>query len=313
MQWFLERITSPLPVRFGIKERTEHAADFAKLVEKKILKHSSNLDSVDCCFCEELHECQVRNDGGKLSYVCDNGSGKKKLTDADVAIFEYDNDAMLGLLNQELGLVIDAGSHKEKASYSSNTFYRIGLYQDKSKKLKVECYYLRSGDGSEPSIHFAAQGNAPRMLITNTLRADIAGSGKEHLSTCALSDILATDKKSVFSKAAFIECFDPVRRVRFDKKNGHLLLDEKRIYTAPLGSGPYFFLLYLWEKWMQQLPYADIHGFVRGKLGKDVEDTAEKFCQKMKSEIKGKCKKIAEIITIPTIGHYMMADPLQEK
>lgn len=315
MIWFLERISArSLPISFGVKERTEHQEDFAKLVQKKIIKHSSNLDSVDCDFCdaEDKHECQVRNKSGKLLYVCDNGNGTKKLTDEDVAIFDYDNANFLKTLTDELGLSVDEGSHKDETAYSNDAFFRLGVYEDKSKKMKVEVYYLRSGDGSEPSILFKEMGNQAKMLITNTMKADII-AGKDNLSTCVLSEIIAlSEKKTVFDKNAFVKCFDATRRVRFDKKDGHLFLDNKRIYTAPLKGNHYLFLSYLWDNWMRQMPYPDIHQFVKGgnESGKAKDETAQKFCQKIKNEIKTKCNAIDDIITTPTSGRYMMADPL---
>lgn len=315
MKWFLERISAKsLPLSFGIKERKEFSGDFAKLVQKKILKHSSNLDDVICDFCDgdESHDSQVRTKNGKLSYVCDKGNGTKKLTDEDVAIFDYDNDNFLKTLTEELGLSVDRGSHKDEASYSNNAFFRLGVYEDKTKKIKMEVYYLRNGDDYEPTIRFTELGNSFKVLITNTMRADIV-SGKENLFSCVLSEIIAPlEKKNLFDRNAFIKCFDAIRRVRFDKKNGHLLLDEKRIYTAPLKSNHYYFLLCLWDKWMQQVPYSEIRSSVIDSADKEEtkSETAQKFCQKIKNEIKTKCKKIDEIITTPTSGHYMMADPL---
>ena len=315
MRWFLERISArSLPISFGIKERNEHPDDFAKLVQKKILKHATNLDAVQCDFCDgdDCHESQVRNKSGKLSYVCDNGNGTKKLTDGDVAIFDYDNDNFLKILTNELGLSVDGGSHKDEASYSSDAFFRLGIYEDKSKKMKVGVYYLRNNDAFEPTIRFNELGNLPKMLITNTMRADLI-TGKENLFTCVLSDIVASKKnKRIFDKDTFEECFDTVRRVRFDKKDGHLFLDNNRIYTAPLNGNHYHFLSFLWDKWMQQLPHSEIHLFIKGEMdGKPTKsETAQKFCQKMKNEIKTKCKDIDKIITTPTSGHYMMADPL---
>ncbi len=315
MRWFLERISArSLPIDFGIKERTEYPDDFAKLIQQKIIKHTSNLDTVDCGFCEgdDKHECQVRESKNKLSYVCDNGNGTKKLTDEDVAIFEYDNSNLLKTLTRELGLSVDGASHKDEASYSNDAFFRLGVYENKNKKMKVEIYYLRNNDAFEPTIRFNELGNLPKMLITNTMRADLI-TGKENLFTCVLLDILGpSGKQNIFDKDAFEKCFDAVRRVRFDKKDGHLFLDNKRIYTAPLNGNHYSFLSFLQNKWMQQIPYADIHQCIKGDAdGKKTKDeTSQKFCQKIKNEIKTKCKAIDKIITTPTNGHYMMADPL---
>lgn len=315
MMWFLERISArSLPISFGIKDKAEYPQDFAKLVQKKVLKHSSNLDAVECNFCEaeNWHECQVRNKDGKLSYVCDNGNGAKKLTDEDVAIFECDNANFLRTLTDELGLSVDRASHKDETEYSNDALFRLGMYENKEKKMKVEVYYLRNNDDFEPSILFKELGNQPKMLITNTMRANIV-SGKENLSTCILSEILAPQKKKdIFDKDAFTRCFDAVRRVRFDPKQGNLFLDEKLVYTAGLNSREYHFLACLWERWQQQVPHSDIHQSVKDAIGQDVADAAQKFCNKMKSNIKKTYAGIDGIIITPTTGYYMMRDPKGE-
>lgn len=308
MRWFLERISArSSPIQFGIKERREHSDAFEKLVRKKVLVRIANLDEVDCTLCGEDHQCQVREEDGTLFYVCENGCGRKEISDDDVAIFEYDNAAFCRLLAGDFGLKTDDGSIKDEAAYAADTFFRLGTYQD--KKVKATVYYLRTSDAHEPSAFFEEVGNAPKVLITNTDEPNLA-RGKEGTRFCVLATALAPiSSKEVFYRMGVARCFDDVRRVQFDKKNGHLLLDGKRIYTAALDSWHYYFLLCLWEGWMQQLPHGDIHHFVRSKMGKDVADGAQKFCQKMKNEIKKTCKKIDTIITTPTTGHYMMADP----
>ena len=318
MKWFLERISArSLPVSFGVRDGREHSEDFKLLVQKKIIKHVSNLDAVPCDFCEadDHHECQVRNDEGKLSYVCDNGHGTRALSSCELAIYDFDNGNWLQLLTNELGLSVDTGSHKDEAEYSDDTFFRLGTYEDKVRKFKADVYYLRdSGSVYEATLRFTGLGNQNKMLITNTVRAHLT-SGKENLFTCVLEDILSSGKKdTLFDKKAFGACFDAVRRVRFDKKNGHLFLDGTRVYTAPLTGNHRPFLSYLWDKWMQQVPHSDIYQFVKGENDgkKSKDETSQKFCQKIKSEIKAKCKEIDNIITTPTSGHYMMADPLGE-
>ncbi|MDL1953046.1 hypothetical protein FBR07_02600 [Candidatus Uhrbacteria bacterium UHB] len=309
MQWFLERISArSLPIQFGIRERREHLDDFEKLIRKKILVRAANLDAVDCTLCGEDHQCQVREEDGALFFICENGCGRQELTDDDVAIFEYDNAAFLHLLATEFGLKTNDGSIKDEADYATDAFYRLGTYKD--KKVKATVYYLRTGDLHEPSSFFENASNSPKVLITNTAEPNLV-HGKEGTRYCILADALVpTANKEIFYKMGIVRCFDDVRRVQFDKKNGHLSLDGKRIYTAALESPQYYFLLYLWDNWMKQVPHGDIHYFVRGKMGKQVADDSQKDCQKIKGEIKQKCKKIDEVISVPTVGHYMMADPV---
>jgi hypothetical protein len=101
------------------------------------------------------------------------------------------------------------------------------------------------------------------------------------------------------------------RRVYFDYEHGHIFLDGVRIYTASLNGPEYFFLDYLWQHWQKQLAYVHIRNNVRTKLGSDVADAAWVFCQKMKSKIKKECPLITKIVTVPTRGFYMMADPTE--
>lgn len=299
MRWFLKRISSrSAPAVFGNETWQKHQSDFDKLVKKKVLVRSSNLAEVDCELCDEVHQCQIREDKGRLFYVCENGAGKKEISDKDAALFEYDDVAFCQLLASELGLKTD-GNGKKDARY-------IGQYQ--GQRMKANVFYIRTDDD-------AARGNfgsGSKVLISNT---GVAGTDEEGVFYCALSDILAPNSsKHIFDKTAYEKSILGAKRVLFDKKNGHLHLDGKRIYTATLKNIEFYFLSYLWDNWEKQSPYGDIHYFVREKMGKtaktDWADTAQKFCQKVKSDIKKSCKAIDKIITRPTTGHYMMADPL---
>lgn len=312
MKWFLERISErSLPIRFGAKDKKEHPEDFDKLVQRSILQHTSNLEVIDCEFCDEPHECQVRNDKGKLSYVCDNGNGKRRLTDEELAIYEYNNDNLLKAIANELGLTLDTGSNKSKTIYQEG-LYRLGTYENKEKAIKADAYYLRNQNAFEPTLQFLQTGNAPKVLITNTIRAEIIAN-IENLFTCILGDIiLPTKDKNLFSKTAFIQCFDGVRRVRFDRKNGTLFLDNTLIYAAPIGGVEFHFLDYLWNNREKQLLHEDIYRYIVKKMGKkEFGRTAQNLSAKIKSDIKKECKKIDQIIRIPTVGYLMMADPLE--
>lgn len=307
MKWFLERIgANSLPISFGIKDKREHPEDFAKLVKKGVLKRGTNLDSVPCDLCDEGHECQVRENGGTLSYVCENGCGKQTLSDEDLAVYEYDNDAFLKLVAEDFSIK-SGGSFSEVSEYAKNALYRIGTYS--GKKLNAEVYYLRTDDAHEPSSVFEHLGNGTKVLITNTAKPALVW-GKGGTRYCVLADALATSGKHIFDAAQFKKCLEGVRRVRFDTKQGQLFLDDKLVYTAGLKSPECEFLACLWTRWQEQVPHADIHQFVREAMGKDVADTAQKFCNKMKSNIKKSYAGIDAIITNPTTGHYMMADPI---
>lgn len=308
MQWLLERIsTSPLPVHFGIKDRQAHPADFAKLLKHKVLIRAGNLEEVDCELCDENHQCQVREENGKPSYVCENGSGKKELTDADVALFEYSNDAFLKLLASELGITIPrSGTFRDEGEHAKNSLYEVGTVQH--RQTTAEVLFLRDGAEQEVSLYMAQVQNRPQVFLSALKKPDVRVQS-EPVSFCVLADILTTDSGvATFDKAKFTEHLN-VRRVYLNKETGQLYLNSKLIYTPAQFSPHHYFLLHLWDAWERPCSHAAIYTSVRQKVGKGVADTAQKFCNKMKSEIKKKCKNIDKIITTPSTGSYMMTDP----
>lgn len=103
--WFLERISAmSSEITFGSEERKLHPADFEKLIKSGILQRTHNLEMIDCELCNEPHETAVRNEKDKLYYVCENGCGRKDLTDEDVAIFKYDAPRLLSLFQRAIGI-----------------------------------------------------------------------------------------------------------------------------------------------------------------------------------------------------------------
>lgn len=312
MHWFLERIgAKSLSISFGINDKREHHEDFSKLIKKGVLKRGSNLDTVPCDLCDEDHECQVRESDGELCYVCENGCGKKILSDEELAVCEYDNDAFLQLIVEEFGIKME-GSFSDEAAYSENSFYRIGTWENKT--VKAGMYYLRTDEAHEPSSLFEHLGNRTKVLITNTTTPAMA-RGKEGTLYCVLADALDTSaREQIFDAKKFKKCLEGMRRVQFNKAQGNLYFDGGLICSVGLGSPEHHFLSYLWDHWEEQVPHGDIHYFVREEIGSGVQDRAQIFCSKMKSGIKKKCSKrntdlIDKIITTQTVGHYTMADP----
>lgn len=307
MRWFLERISAKsLPISFGIKDKQEYPDDFARLIKEGVLQRGANLECVSCVLCYEGHECQVREKGGVLNYVCENGCGKKMITDEELATYEYDNDAFLKLIANDFGIKTD-NTFSEVSEYVQDALYYVGTWENKTVKAGV--YYLRTHDAHEPSSVFDHLGNGTKVLIANTTKPVMVW-GKDGTRYCVLSDTIVTPPSEHFFDATkFKKCLEYVRRVRFDKKQGHLFLDEKRVYTAALKSPEHYFLTYLWEHWQEQVPHGDIYQFMKDARGRDVADTSQKFCNKAKSAIKKMYADIDLIITIPTVGHYMMADP----
>lgn len=306
MKWFLERISSEhLPIFFGYKDKAVHPKDFQRLLKAGVLIRSQNLEEIDCTLCEDTHSCQVRNDKGKLFSICENGNGRQEISDEEITIFEYSNEVFLKLLTEELSITTSRSSFKEVSAHSSDSLYTLGRFE----KQKTDVLYIRNANDSEIALFLNDAKLGRKMILSNTEKPDSEESGD--ILYCCLSDILSDSEKSIFDKSGIEKVFEDVRRVSFDEY-GTLSLDGKRIYSAEQKSPDYYFLLFLFENYGVPQPHSAIHHFVRDKRGHDVADTAQNFCQKMKSKIKKECKKIDSVITIPTRGHYMLADPLEE-
>jgi hypothetical protein len=188
MRWFLERINAPrLPIIFGIESRSKNPGDFSKLEKRSVLKRDANLAEWECNLCHDERLWQIHDEDGSLFYICQNGCGKIPLSDEDVLVFEYDDNAFRQLLAKELGL-ITSGAIAKDSRY-------IGQYQGRKSKQKV--FYLRT-DNEAARCGF---GLGSRVLVSNT---GVAETDEDGVSYCALSDILAPiSAKTIFDKLAF--------------------------------------------------------------------------------------------------------------
>jgi hypothetical protein len=52
-----------------------------------------------------------------------------------------------------------------------------------------------------------------------------------------------------------------------------------------------------------------VYDFVRKKIGKGVADTAQKYCNKVKSAISKDCPDIVKVLTQPQKNEYMLRTP----
>ncbi|MEK7583407.1 MAG: hypothetical protein AAB483_03355 [Patescibacteria group bacterium] len=309
MQWFFERISAhTLPISFGINERKKYPSDFSKLIEKKILVQGQYLEAVPCTLCEEGHECLVRDADNEVFYVCENGAGRKTLSNEDLAIFDYNNDALLKLIANELGIkVLGNGAFSDQGTHAEQVLYSIGkLYHG---KVSGEVLYLRTNNDAEVDLYVAQVQNGAKIILSNTQKPTLK-LRFDNVFFATLADMLADGKsKTWFDKEKLTASLEGIRQVNFDKATGQLYLNGKLKYT-PEPQGPhYWFLLYLWDAWERPRTYQEIYDYVCKQTGKQSADTPQKFCQKMKSEIKNKYAGIDKIISIPSTGSYMMTDP----
>ena len=313
MRWFLERIAETRgPVEFGYDAGKKD--DFDKLLSLGILEHTSNMSEVECNLCNEDDSPQVREDGGKLSYICNYGEGRQDLKSDELAIYRYQDQALYDTIISELGI------KQEKAKVTDEGYYEklMHLGYIKAGKQKAQVVLLPSDKDSELSLYINEMPLGPVVFLTPLHKPDVLRTPSTAYFVPLES--LLTKGEGLFSKHIFTESLAGIRRIQFDKQTGNLYLDGDLACALGLNNPHYFFMLSLWDHWQVPQTHADIYAIVKSELKREVEDTASKFCQKMKSEIKGKCtarhrKTIDQIVIKPSTGLYMLTDPggIQEK
>lgn len=80
MDWFIERLNQTSPT-LDYYDLRNHATDFAKLIDLKIIKHSDNIESIPCDLCDTDHLiAPFLNAKGELVISCD---GSRRIVNPD--------------------------------------------------------------------------------------------------------------------------------------------------------------------------------------------------------------------------------------
>lgn len=301
MEWFFERLnTSPEPV-FAHKDKGLHKKDFTRLLKLGILKERDICREIDCDLCDDNHHVTPFQDGDDFMIVC--GSSSRKVPSDELKIWTVNQDTLLLLIQKNLGIVgkpIDETQGDKK-------LWKIGTKS--TKHSTIVFYYLRQDNPLEferlrNEVHDVH--NNHNVIFTNT---DVdTQPNVQNEQFVNLSSLIDTGT-SPFSTKKLDAILIKRRRVQFDASSGNLSLDGTIVHAFGKGNERKYFIEKLWKDFEQPVSNDDLYKFVRGKMGNDVADTPQKYCNKVKNAISKDYPNISNILIQPHTNQYMLKDP----
>jgi len=126
MDWFIERLHYTSPA-LDYRDLLNHAEDFKKLLEQKIIKHSNTLETIPCDLCDENHfVCPFRNKKGEIIISC---SGSRRVVNPDeLKIWTINKDTLIENVKSKNPIV-------DKKLFEQTSF---GINRQKKNKCEVE-------------------------------------------------------------------------------------------------------------------------------------------------------------------------------
>ena len=156
------------------------------------------------------------------------------------------------------------------------------------------------------------------VIFTNTETPLISLSRAEAI-VVPIADIVELKKNSLAwdAKSFQEQILAAFQQVAFYSSNGDLVVLGKSVGNITPSSPEYFFTYTLWDNFNQPVSHESIFSYCKEQLGKkdDYTDTAQAFCNKMKSNIKKQLKNsIVDKIIVSTktpngLNAYKMTNP----
>lgn len=300
MDWFFERLNSSAEPVFGHKDKSNHKKEFAQLLALGLLKEIDIATEIECTLCDDgHHSTPFQNDDG-FFVVC--GSSKRKVEEDELRVWTINYDKFLQLIKDTLGITgktIDETQGDKK-------LWKLGTNTTKHNTLHY--YYLRQDSPLEferlrNDVHDVR--NAHNVIFTNT---DTVG-GPDNQNQFIPLHLLVDGGKAFFSVKKLEELLIKRRRVQFDTRTGNLYLDGNLLHAFGTSNEQKYFIEKLWNDFEQPVSNTDVYDFVRKKIGKGVADTAQKYCNKVKSAISKDYPDIVKVLIQPQKNEYMLKTP----
>lgn len=130
MEWFIQRLNQSNPT-LDYRDFLEHAKDFKKLKDLKIIKHKDTLKELQCDLCEENHSVSLhKNKEGKLYILC---SGSKRMIDTEeLKTWSIDKEELEKIQKSKTPII-------NKKTYSN-------IENNKDKKIDNNFYITKEED-----------------------------------------------------------------------------------------------------------------------------------------------------------------------
>lgn len=292
MRQILNNLPLHYPCRFSYQELQNFLGnETAGFLDKlKFLEEDSPAKSVFCPSCQNEHEAVVISKKEAFLVCTDEDTGRIPIDPQTLKRWQFNLPKFLELAAKELKIKGDV------KNVVANDLWLIGTLQKDSRRFLI--FYSRTNDLNLYKTFFDAFKSPVRAFVvfTNTETLSINLERAEAV-VVPIADIVELKKNSLTwdAKTFHEKIITALRQVAFYPNNGDLVVLGKTLGTITPSSPEYFFTLALWESFNQPVSHNDIFSYCKERLGKqqDYTDTAQAFCNKIKSNIKGLIKNDA--------------------
>ena len=258
-------------------------SDIEALKKLGLLKRGSDLGEVTCPSCHDGHFLEVRIEGDRPYCFCSTSdTAHNYLEPQDVETWHFEADIFL----QQMALQLGIDDRVEKLTVP-NMWHVGGFSKDDTRH---DCYYYQGKNTEVALSHIGGLPSSMRryILFTNK-QTNFASPTMEHeFLHVPITDVVSLKRGSPsFAKKVFNEYLvSGFRVVRFNVKNGDLIVNGKRIVTIPLSNPEYYFALKLWVNFNEPVANEDTKNFIYAKTKREYADTSDNLCYKQKEKIK---------------------------
>lgn len=300
MDWFFERLNSRAEPVFGYKDKNSYSKEFAQLLTLGVLKEVDIATEIECSLCDDGHHSTPVQIDGEFFSIC--GPSKRKVEENELRVWTVNHTKLLQLIKDTLGIT---GKTVDETQ-GDKKLWKLGTVATKNDTFHY--YYLRQDSPLEferlrNDVHDVR--NAHNIVFTNT---EIVTSSNTQCQFITLHH-LVDGGKTFFSDKKLKELLSKRRRVQFDTRTGNLYLDGNLLHAFGTSNEQKYFIEKLWNEFEQPVSNTDVYTFVRKKMGSDVADTAQKYCNKVKSAISKSYPDIEKVLIQPQKNEYMLKTP----
>lgn len=238
-----------------------------------------------CELCQETHEVTSLEKKEPMIYCAKNGE-LIPVSMNELINWQFNIVSFLKCICKNLGIQEDI------QGIDTSPLWKAGTY--KKEKLTATVYFSRTDLEELKDTDFTHP--HPYAIILH------AGKGRENTEDTVfvnLSDIINDDHKTIFDKELFKGyIIKTIRPVTFTAK-GELQLHSHNLAYFSSDTPQYYFLEYLNTHFGVFISHEEVHRYteqkykeLRRKKTWAYEDDPEKFCYRMKNDIKGKVNSI---------------------
>lgn len=313
-QQLLNKLKLHYPCSFSYNELQEMLgeSDTSILLNLGILREGKPMKSIFCPSCQNEHEVVIHSKTEAFVVCTDEDTGRIIVNPETLRTWQFDIPRFLELTAKELKI---AGEIKNVVA---DDLWQMGKIKKDGKNFLV--FYSRTNKLNSYSDFFDAFKSPIKnfVIFTNT-ETPLLKIERAEAVVIAIADIVEIKNKSLTWNTKLFQkhLLNAFRQVVFYSANGDLAINGKILDNIIPSTPEYFFIDILWQNFNQPVSHDSIFSYCKERLNKkNYSDTAQVFCNKMKSNIKKKFKNNAYVDkifrstkTTNGLNSYKMTNP----